>query len=1109
MADDQEAIQTPHRISVALGPPLKRLDDYGTTAKALIQKHDDGNMVQQDLILLKRQGYQMKNTIKHIESLEAQWWDAIGRAIGDDRDMESKAYDDFKYNGVHFSEFVDGMRDTLLKAQVIVQENTPAQTPEPHPVIIDGTRNRNEVRLPKLELPTFNGNPLQWTTFWQQFEFAVDKQRIADVQKMNYLVSRLRESALRAVEGYAVNNDNYTLVVDALKKRFGDDKVIAEALEAELINLPQAGESVASLRATSEAIDRICRQFSQLGKDENSAMFLTTIKAKLPRTILRELVKAERQAIIAKKPWKMSDLRKELQEIIIIREEVGRCANALKNTNETNREPQSSDDRKNKFNRNNYSRTLKARVFEVAKRPNKPERRTECLFCGRNNHWAAECRTISDRNERVRKLADQKRCFKCLKQGHQSKECQSKLTCKKCNGNHHYIICNRQKEPAITKRVGRKQNEMRKESPKKAIEVKPSPFPQKPATTMAVASVNAATKPESQNLLMATYAKVGRSTETPRLIFFDAGSQLSFVKKSIVETTNFQKTGGDSLEIYSFGNQQPGKYYLPKHFVEIEKQDGTYDCIEAYATKYIGAEISTAGLANMPTSNKVSLKDVSGEPDVLIGIADFWKFFRGVSEVQPKGFIIHTTLGDIPCGEWQMEAWKQRIPAQVYAANAATIGKRNLLPDEVDISEFWSLESIGITDDPEEKDDERALENFHQTLTKVGNRYAVSWPWKEECPELPSNYQMAYSRLLSIYRKLQTDPELLRKYDAIMREQLERGIIEAAERKQGNLEHYLPHHPVVTHKLRQVFDGSAHIKGMKSLNQCLFRGPVILPELVGLLLRFRKLKYPLLADIEKAFLQIELHPNDREVTKFLWVHDLNKPPTGSNLAIFRFRRVPFGVISSPFLLAATLKHHLNQYGSDPVALEMRDNAYVDNIMMGGNSLEELEAKFKRSRKILADASMNLREFITQAPGFMEMIPKEYRLETTVPKVLGIPWDLKTDTMIIKFPKISTAEPTRRTVLKTIASVFDPLGLACPCLLKGKLMFQKLWDNGHTWNTSLSGEEMEQWELLQTQWSGGTISVPRNTEAFENSKLQLHTFVDASKDAYACAVYLKS
>ena len=450
MADDQEAIQTPHRISVALGPPLKRLDDYGTTAKALIQKHDDGNMVQQDLILLKRQGYQMENTIKHIESLEAQWWDAIGRAIGDDRDMESKAYDDFKYNGVHFSEFVDGMRDTLLKAQVIVQENTPAQTPEPHPVIIDGTRNRNEVRLPKLELPTFNGNPLQWTTFWQQFEFAVDKQRIADVQKMNYLVSRLRETALRAVEGYAVNNDNYTLVVDALKKRFGDDKVIAEALEAELINLPQAGESVASLRATSEAIDRICRQFSQLGKDENSAMFLTTIKAKLPRTILRELVKAERQAIIAKKPWKMSDLRKELQEIIIIREEVGRCANALKNTNETNREPQSSDARKNKFNRNNYSRTLKARVFEVAKRPNKPERRTECLFCGRNNHWAAECRTISDRNERVRKLAEQKRCFKCLKQGHQSKECQSKLTCKKCNGNHHYIICNRQKEPAIT-----------------------------------------------------------------------------------------------------------------------------------------------------------------------------------------------------------------------------------------------------------------------------------------------------------------------------------------------------------------------------------------------------------------------------------------------------------------------------------------------------------------------------------------------------------------------------------------------------------------------------------------------------------------------------------
>jgi hypothetical protein len=53
------------------------------------------------------------------------------------------------------------------------------------------------------------------------------------------------------------------------------------------------------------------------------------------------------------------------------------------------------------------------------------------------------------------------------------------------------------------------------------------------------------------------------------------------------------------------------------------------------------------------------------------------------------------------------------------------------------------------------------------------------------------------------------------------------------------------------------------------------------------------------ADIQAAFLQIELEIEDREVVKFLWIKDLNKPITDSNLSIFRFRRVPFGVISNP------------------------------------------------------------------------------------------------------------------------------------------------------------------------------------------------------------------
>ena len=115
-----------------------------------------------------------------------------------------------------------------------------------------------------------------------------------------------------------------------------------------------------------------------------------------------------------------------------------------------------------------------------------------------------------------------------------------------------------------------------------------------------------------------------------------------------------------------------------------------------------------------------------------------------------------------------------------------------------------------------------------------------------------------------------------------------------------------------------------------SLNHCLHIGPFLNPLLFDILLRFRVHEVALTADIEKAFLNIEIDPEHRNFVRFLWVKDLNK----ENLEVMelRFARVVFGVNSSPFILNATIRHHLNTClpVDSTLARELLKSLYVDD-----------------------------------------------------------------------------------------------------------------------------------------------------------------------------------
>lgn len=155
--------------------------------------------------------------------------------------------------------------------------------------------------------------------------------------------------------------------------------------------------------------------------------------------------------------------------------------------------------------------------------------------------------------------------------------------------------------------------------------------------------------------------------------------------------------------------------------------------------------------------------------------------------------------------------------------------------------------------------------------------------WKQRNPKIPTNFKKWSARLKNLVNNPKTD---LKKYDEVIQEQLTLGIIERAPKNSpdATVIHYLPHRGIDKNdKLRIVYDASAKTENNPCLNDLMEPGPVLTEDMVGIFLNFRIDETGVIADAEKAFLQIGLNKVDRDAVRFLWLKNINLPVSLSNL----------------------------------------------------------------------------------------------------------------------------------------------------------------------------------------------------------------------------------
>ncbi|XP_071784537.1 uncharacterized protein [Asterias amurensis] len=277
-----------------------------------------------------------------------------------------------------------------------------------------------------------------------------------------------------------------------------------------------------------------------------------------------------------------------------------------------------------------------------------------------------------------------------------------------------------------------------------------------------------------------------------------------------------------------------------------------------------------------------------------------------------------------------------------------------------------------------------------------------------------------------------------------------------------------------------------------------------------------------MTDIKGMFHQFFVSEDNRDLLRFLWWKDGDP---NNKVVDYRMKVHLFGAVSSPGCANFGLKRAADdgeeEFGQQSANF-IRNDFYVDDGLKSVATVKEAIDLIQASKSLCASAGLKLHKILSNKKEVLESVPADERITGVkdldlhvdplpLERVLGVTWCVESDTFQFRI-ELRDRPVTRRGILSTVSSIYDPNGYVAPVTLKGKQILQQMCRDKLGWDNPIPESLRPQWE----KWRLECVHLeqlkiqrsfkPENFVSIMDA--ELHHFSDASKEGYGQCSYLR-